>query len=157
MPDLEPQHEFKGRLPCSSNENREGVRLRQTETGSQTTASTANCDPGTLAPISPPPRNSVTAPQHTPHLAEWLTSLSQNDTKRLQVLINLRPETVAWINARKDRELKNLDGAVEFITSSGTAARVLMWVGGMAVAFVGGVTALAKNGIDLFAMRRGGR
>lgn len=91
------------------------------------------------------------------HLRKWFDTLSEADVLKLERLMAVKQETVAWIDAKNDRELKNLDGAVEFITSSRTAAKVLMWVGGMAVAFVGGVTALAKNGIDLFSMLRGGR
>ncbi|TXN23976.1 hypothetical protein [Methylobacterium sp. WL9] len=91
------------------------------------------------------------------HLAEWFDSLSTADVKKLEVLIALRPETVEWIAEKNSRELKSLDGAVEFITSSRTAARVLMWVGGAAVAFVAGVVGLTKNGMDLFAIVRGGK
>ncbi|MFY9289252.1 MAG: hypothetical protein WAP03_00925 [Methylorubrum rhodinum] len=119
------------------------------------------CDLGPFVPIDPsPPRRQpapVPASQHPPHLADWLASLSKADVEKLEKLVHLRAETVAWIEGKNERELKNLDGAVEFITSSRTAAKVLMWVGGMAVAFVGGVAALAKNGIDLFSMLRGGR
>ncbi|KQO89155.1 hypothetical protein ASF36_23610 [Methylobacterium sp. Leaf90] len=79
------------------------------------------------------------------------------DVQKLERLMAVKAETVAWIDAKNGRELQKLDGAVEFITSSRTAAKVLIWIGGMAVAFVGGVAALAKNGIDLFSMLRGGR
>lgn len=92
-----------------------------------------------------------------PYVRELISTLSRSDVERLQKLLSLKPETVAWVDAKNDRELKSLDGAVEFISSSRTAARVLMWAGGLVVAFVGGVTALAKNGIDLFALLRGGR
>lgn len=91
------------------------------------------------------------------HLRTWFDTLSEADVKKLQKLMDVKSETVAWIDAKNDRELRNLDGAVEFITSSRTAAKVLIWIGGMAVAFVGGVAALAKNGIDLFSIVRGGR
>ena len=74
---------------------------------------------------------------------------------KLEVLISLRPETVKWVSEKNSRELERLDGAVEFISSSRTAARVLMWVCGTAVAFVGGVVALAKSGFDAFALFRG--
>lgn len=92
-----------------------------------------------------------------PHLRTWFDTLSVDDVQKLERLMAVKAETVAWIDAKNGRELQKLDGAVEFITSSRTAAKVLIWIGGMAVAFVGGVAALAKNGIDLFSMLRGGR
>jgi hypothetical protein len=91
------------------------------------------------------------------HLRTWFDTLSVDDVQKLERLMAVKAETVAWIDAKNGRELQKLDGAVEFITSSRTAAKVLIWIGGMAVAFVGGVAALAKNGIDLFSMLRGGR
>lgn len=120
---------------------------------------TDECDLGPFVPVAPsPPRRSPPAsPMYQPpqHLIEWFASLSKADVERLEKLVSLRPETVSWIEGKNDRELKNLDGAVEFITSSRTAGRVLMWVGGLAVTIVGGVTALAKNGMDIFSMFRG--
>lgn len=92
-----------------------------------------------------------------PHLRKLFDTLSEGDVAKLERLMSLRPETIGWIHDKNDRELKNLDGAVEFITSSRTAGKWLLWIGGLSVTFVGGVTALAKNGIDLFAMLRGGR
>jgi hypothetical protein len=92
-----------------------------------------------------------------PHLRRLFDSIDEADVAKIIKLLTLRPETIDWMDGKSPRELKNLDGVVEFVSSSRTAARVLMWVGGFAVAFVGGVTALAKNGIDLFAMMRGGR
>lgn len=91
------------------------------------------------------------------HLRTWFDTLSEADVKKLQKLMDVKAETVAWIDAKNDRELRNLDGAVEFITSSRTAAKVLMWIGGTAVAFVAGVATLATKGLDLFALFRGGR
>lgn len=97
---------------------------------------------------SPPPR-------HAPHVEGWIRTLSPEDISKLEVLIALRPETVKWVAEKNSRELEKLDGAVEFITSSRTAAKVLMYVSGVAVAFVGGVVALAKSGFDAFALFRG--
>ena len=91
------------------------------------------------------------------HLRTWFDTLSEADVAKLQRLMEVKAETVAWIDAKNERELKRLDGAVEFINSSRTAGKVLIWVGGMAVAFLGGVTALAKNGYDLFSLFRGVR
>jgi hypothetical protein len=91
------------------------------------------------------------------HLRKWFDTLSEADVMKLERLMAVKAETVAWIDGKNDRELRNLDGAVDFITSSRTAAKVLIWIGGTAVAFVAGVTALAKNGIDLFSILRGGR
>lgn len=97
---------------------------------------------------SPPPR-------HHPHVESWFSTLSVEDVAKLETLIALRPETVKWVAEKNSRELEKLDGAVEFITSSRTAAKVLMYVSGVAVAFVGGVVALAKSGFDAFALFRG--
>lgn len=91
------------------------------------------------------------------HLRTWFDTLSEADVAKLEHLIAVKAETVAWIDAKNERELKRLDRAVEFINSSRTAGKVLIWVGGMAVAFLGGVTALAKNGYDLFSLLRGVR
>lgn len=119
---------------------------------------TDGCDLGPFVPVPPPPqRRPVTGYEPPAHLIEWFASLSRADVERLEKLVHLRPETVSWIEGKNDRELKNLDGAVEFITSSRTAGRVLMWVGGLAVTIVGGATALAKNGMDIFSMFRGVR
>ncbi|MBP1179955.1 hypothetical protein [Methylobacterium sp. PvR107] len=94
-------------------------------------------------------------PRHQPHVESWISTLSADDIAKLEILIALRPETVKWVAEKNSRELERLDGAVEFISSSRTAARVLMWVCGTAVAFVGGVVALAKSGFDAFALFRG--
>lgn len=91
------------------------------------------------------------------HLRTWFDTLSAEDVQKLERLMAVKAETVAWIDAKNERELKRLDGAVEFINSSRTAGKVLIWVGGMAVAFVGGVAAFAKRGYDLFFLFRGGR
>ncbi|MGW5961023.1 hypothetical protein [Methylorubrum thiocyanatum] len=92
-----------------------------------------------------------------PHMRKLFRSIDEGEAEKLLALLALRQDTIDWIAEKNPRELKNLDGVVEFVSSSRTAAKVLMWVGGFAVAFVGGVTALAKNGIDLFALMRGGR
>lgn len=92
-----------------------------------------------------------------PHLREWFDTISPDDLKNLKVVVGMRPDTLEWIHDKNPRELKQLDGAVEFITSSRTAGKWLLWIGGLSVTFVGGVTALAKNGYDLFALFRGGR
>ncbi|SOR28449.1 conserved protein of unknown function [Methylorubrum extorquens] len=92
-----------------------------------------------------------------PHMRKLFRSIDEGEAEKLLALLALRKDTIDWIAEKNPRELKNLDGVVEFVSSSRTAAKVLMWVGGFAVAFVGGVTALAKNGIDLFSMVRGGR
>lgn len=91
-----------------------------------------------------------------PHLRKWFDTLSEDDVGKLERLITLRPETISWIHDKNDRELKGLDGAVEFITSSRTAAKVLAWCFAAAVSFVGGAVALAKGGYDLFSLFRGG-
>jgi DNA-directed RNA polymerase subunit H (RpoH/RPB5) len=91
------------------------------------------------------------------HMRKLFRSIDEGEAEKLLALLALRKDTIDWIAEKNPRELKNLDGVVEFVSSSRTAAKVLMWVGGFAVAFVGGVTALAKNGIDLFAIMRGGR
>ena len=98
---------------------------------------------------SPPAR-------HQPHVETFIATLSVEDVAKLEVLIALRPETVKWVSEKNSRELERLDGAVEFITSSRTAAKVLMWVCGVAATCVTGSIALAKAGIDAFAIFRGG-
>jgi len=97
---------------------------------------------------SPPPR-------HQPHVEVFISTLSSEDVTKLQILLDLRPETVKWVSEKNSRELERLDGAVEFISSSRTAAKVLMWVCGVAVTCVTGSIALAKAGIDAFALFRG--
>ncbi|AWN43185.1 hypothetical protein DK389_25160 [Methylobacterium durans] len=92
-----------------------------------------------------------------PHVRRLINALSEADVAKLEKLLSLRPETVAWVDGKNDRELKNLDGAVDFINSSRTAAKVLMWVSGVAVTFVTGTVALAKSGYDIFALLRGGK
>ncbi|WP_132256542.1 hypothetical protein [Methylobacterium segetis] len=91
------------------------------------------------------------------HVRKLINALSEADVAKLEKLLSLKPETVAWVDAKNDRELKSLDGAVDFINSSRTAAKVLMWVCGVAVTFVTGTVALAKSGYDLFALLRGGK
>lgn len=91
------------------------------------------------------------------HLRIWFDTLSVDDVQKLERLMAVKAETVAWIDAKNGRELQKLDGVVEFISSSRTAAKVLIWIGGAAVAFVGGVAVLAKNGLDFFSFLRAGR
>jgi len=96
--------------------------------------------------------------QHQPHphhVEVWIATLSAEDIAKLEALLALRPDTIKWVAEKNSRELEKLDGAVDFITSSRTAAKVLMYVSGVAVAFVGGVVALAKSGFDAFALLRG--
>lgn len=120
---------------------------------------TEECELGPFIPQGSFRPSRVAAPvfEPHPHLRVWFASLSEDDVKSLQALLSLRPETITWVGQKNDRELKQLDGAVEFITSSRTAARVLMWCCGTAVAFVAGVVALTKNGIDMFQILRGGK
>ena len=112
--------------------------------------------PGSYRPAGRPVTDASGFRPH-PHLEVWFASLSQEDVKSLQALLELRPATIQWVAEKNDRELKQLDGAVEFITSSRTAARVLIWCCGVAVTFVGGVVALTKSGIDMFSILRGGK
>lgn len=96
--------------------------------------------------------------QHQPHphhVEVWIATLSAEDITKLETLLALRPETVKWVSEKNSRELDRLDGAVEFISSSRTAAKVLMWVCGVAVTCVTGSIGLAKAGIDAFALFRG--
>jgi hypothetical protein len=91
------------------------------------------------------------------HLRKLLSSIDETDVSKLQALMNLDPKTVAWIAEKNPRELKSLDGAVEFVTSSGTAAKVLAWCFVTAATAFGLVVTAAKNGIDLFQIVRGGK
>lgn len=91
------------------------------------------------------------------HLRKWFDTLSEADVAKIERLVSLKAETVAWIEGKNDRELKQLDGVVEFVSSSRTAAKVLMWVCGAAVSFVVGVAAFAKGGYDMLAIFRGGK
>lgn len=91
------------------------------------------------------------------HLRTWFDTLSEADVTKLERLMAVKAETVAWIEGKNDRELKQLDGVVEFVSSSRTAAKVLMWVCGAAVSFVVGVAAFAKGGYDMLAIFRGGK
>ncbi|AWI89193.1 hypothetical protein C0214_13550 [Methylobacterium sp. DM1] len=91
------------------------------------------------------------------HLRKWFDTLSETDVVKLERLMALKAETVTWIEGKNDRELKQLDGVVEFVSSSRTAAKVLMWVCGAAVSFVVGVAAFAKGGYDMLAIFRGGK
>lgn len=91
------------------------------------------------------------------HIREWFDGLSRDDIGKLNKVIGLSEKTITWIDDKNERELKSLDGAVEFITSSRTAAKVMMWVCGTAVTFVTAAFALAKSGVDLFWAFRGGK
>lgn len=91
------------------------------------------------------------------HLRKWFDTLSEADVAKIERLMSLKAETVTWIEGKNDRELKQLDGVVEFVSSSRTAAKVLMWVCGAAVSFVVGVAAFAKGGYDMLAIFRGGK
>jgi hypothetical protein len=91
------------------------------------------------------------------HLRKLLSSIDETDVSKLQALMNLDPKTVAWIAEKNPRELKSLDGAVEFVTSSRTAAKVLAWCFVTAATAFGLVVTAAKNGIDLFQIVRGGK
>ena len=106
--------------------------------------------PGRGRGESPPPR-------HAPHVEGWISTLSAEDITKLDTLLALRPETVKWVSEKNSRELERLDGAVEFISSSRTAAKALMWVSGVAASFALTAFGLAKSGIDLFWAFRGGR
>jgi hypothetical protein len=99
---------------------------------------------------SPPAR-------HAPHVEGWIATLSAEDITKLETLLALRTETVKWVSEKNSRELERLDGAVEFISSSRTAAKALMWVCGVAASFAITAFGLAKSGIDLFWAFRGGR
>lgn len=115
------------------------------------------CELGPFVPTDPShPRRTTIDYRPPPHLMEWFATLSKDDVSHLQKLIDLKPATVEWIAEKNDRELKSLDGAVEFITSSRTAAKVLAWCFAAAVSIVGGAVALAKSGYDLFSLFRGG-
>jgi hypothetical protein len=93
--------------------------------------------------------------RQAPHVESWFSTLSQEDITKLETLISLRSETVKWVSEKNSRELEKLDLAVEFVNSSRTAAKVLMWVSGVAFTCVTGSIALAKAGIDAFAIFRG--
>ncbi len=110
-----------------------------------------DCDLG-LGPFVP-----SQAPAFKPHahLEVWFTSLSKEDVERLQEIIKLREETVKWISGKSPKELESIDGVVDFVSSSRTAAKVLMWVCGTTAAFLAAVFALTKNGFDLFRTIRG--
>lgn len=116
------------------------------------------CDLGPWVPqpgYDPPRHRAEPSARHGVHVDNWMSTLSSEDITKLETLIALRPETVKWVSEKNSRELEKLDGAVEFITSSRTAAKVVMYVSGIAVAFVGGVVDLAKSGFDAFALIRG--
>jgi hypothetical protein len=110
--------------------------------------------PGGYRPSRAPPEPSYK--MHA-HLEAWFSSVSAEDVKQLEAILKLRPETVAWIAEKNPRELKSLDGAVEFVTSSRTAAKVLAWCFVTAATAFGLVVTAAKNGIDLFQIVRGGK
>lgn len=80
-----------------------------------------DCDLG-LGPFVP-----SQSPAFKPHahLEVWFASLSKEDVSKLETLLALRPETVAWVSGKSPKELQNLGGAVEFVTSSRTAAKVV--------------------------------
>lgn len=111
--------------------------------------------PGAYRSPRQPPEQAGFKPQA--HLEAWFATLSAEDVKKLQTIVELRSETVAWIAEKNPRELKSLDGAVEFVTSSRTAAKVLAWCFVTAATAFGLVVTAAKNGIDLFQIVRGGK
>ena len=91
------------------------------------------------------------------HMRTLLNSIDEDEAVKIKALLNLDPKTVAWIADKNPRELKNLDGAVEFVTSSRTAAKVLAWCFVTAATAFGLVVTAAKNGMDLFQIFRGGK
>ena len=91
------------------------------------------------------------------HIRKLLSSIDEGEVAKLQALMNLDAKTVAWIAEKNPRELKSLDGAVEFVTSSRTAAKVLAWCFVTAATAFGLVVTAAKNGIDLFQIVRSGK
>ena len=91
------------------------------------------------------------------HLRTLLNSIDEDGASKLKTLLDLDPKTIAWIAEKNTRELKSLDGAVEFVTSSRTAAKVLAWCFVTAATAFGLVVTAAKNGIDLFQIVRGGK
>ncbi|WP_345819948.1 hypothetical protein ABC766_27340 [Methylobacterium fujisawaense] len=116
------------------------------------------CELGPFVPegaFSPGRGRTESPPRHHAHVETWISTLSVEDIAKLETLIALRTETVKWVAEKNSRELERLDGAVEFISSSRTAAKVLMWVCGVAVTCVTGSIALAKAGYDAFALFRG--
>ncbi|QDI82362.1 hypothetical protein E8E01_19000 [Methylorubrum populi] len=90
-----------------------------------------------------------------PHMRKLFRSIDEGEAEKLLALLALRQDTIDWIAEKNPRELKQLDGVVEFVSSSRTAAKVLMWVCGAAVSFVVGVAAFAKGGYDMLAIFRG--
>jgi hypothetical protein len=117
------------------------------------------CDMGPFVPpgaYRPPPSSPGSFKPHA-HLEAWFASISPDDVKKLQSILDMRSETIAWISEKNPRELKSLDGAVEFVTSSRTAAKVLAWCFVTAATAFGLVVTAAKNGIDLFQIVRGGK
>ncbi|WP_264048841.1 hypothetical protein [Methylobacterium flocculans] len=91
------------------------------------------------------------------HLRSLLNSIDEADAAKLQALLSLNPKTVAWISEKNPRELMNLDGAVDFVTSSRTAAKILAWCFVTAATAFGHVVTAAKNGMGLFQIFRGGK
>jgi len=107
-----------------------------------------------LAPLVPTPDPGF---QPHPHVRTFFASFSEDDVKKFQTILDMRTETIGWLSSKSPRELKSLDGAVEFVTSSRTAAKVLAWCFVTAGTAFGLVVAAAKNGIDLFQLIRGGK
>lgn len=105
----------------------------------------------------PNPKTYADLPEH---VRKWLEGKNTRDLAEIdeaqQLIDRLPVETRNWLKGKNAKDLQNIDAAVEFIGSSRTAARVLMWIGGIAVTFLTGSWALAKAGIDAFAMFRGG-
>lgn len=91
------------------------------------------------------------------HLRTLLNSIDEDGASKIKALLDLDQKTIEWIAEKNTRELKSLDGAVEFVTSSRTAAKVLAWCFVTAATAFGLVVTAAKNGIDLFQIVRGGK
>lgn len=90
------------------------------------------------------------------YMRDFLATMSAEDVKKLHKLMELKTSTVEWIAQKNDKELMHLDGAVEFVVSSRTSAKILIWLMGISFTIVTSTWALAKLGIDVFNTFRGG-
>lgn len=86
------------------------------------------------------------------HLRELFDGLDKDDVACLAKLLRLNPKTLEWLTSKNERELRTLDDAVEFVSSSRTAAKVLIYVTGVAVTVMGAAFAWAKGAYEWFAI-----
>lgn len=97
-----------------------------------------------------PPRTYADLPKH---VRDWLETKNADDLAEIdearKLIDRLPAGTRDWLKDKRDEDLQNIDRAVDFISSSRFAGKVLMYVGGLSITIVSGAWAVAKFGWDI--------